>query len=200
MTSSDPGRPRTACPIASPHRRQGISRGNRALDATGQVFEAKGQARLLKDLPQHRLAPGCKTFFEPVASRHEIINPGARLECVLDRQGMSDNAGPLPTIGVGKPALIGINPISQPKIIEVADDPAAGGEAALDQQPVEPLEEPPGERMVLAATLPGSTMQHLQLRKEGERLCRRLRCAELQPAVALEMSEGAAKLLTGVGA
>jgi len=41
-----------------PHRRQGLSRDNRVLEATAEVFEAKGQARLLKDLPQHRFAPG----------------------------------------------------------------------------------------------------------------------------------------------
>src|SRR5271165_4260876 len=106
-----PSRPRAAaCPIASLHRRQGFSRDHRVLETTAEVFKAKGQARLLKDLPQHRLAPGCETFFEPIASRHEIINPGFRLKRVPDSQGMGDDAGALPPIGIGESALIGINP------------------------------------------------------------------------------------------
>src|SRR6516225_7407030 len=151
MTSSAPSRPRAAaCPIASLRRRQGLSRDNRVLEATAEVFEAKGQARLLKDLPQHRLAPGRETFFEPIAPRHEVINPGSRLKRVPDSQGMGDEAGPLPPIGIGEAALIGINPVSQPKIVEVADNAVPGGgsqelrpapgKAALYQQPVERLE------------------------------------------------------------
>jgi len=90
---------------------------------------------------------------------------------------MGDNAGPLLPIGVGEAALIGINPLPQPKIIKVAHDPAAGGrpeelraargKAALYQQPVERLEELARERMLLAATLPGGAVQRLQLSEEG---------------------------------
>src|SRR5713226_251125 len=93
-----------------------------------------------------------------------------------DSQGMGDNAGPLSPIGVGKPALIGINSTAPPKVIEVADDPVAGGgsdepraalgEAALDQQPVEWLEESAGKRMGFAPAFPPSAMQHLQRGEE----------------------------------
>src|SRR5215813_1399993 len=60
------------------------SSDDRALETTGQVFEAKRQPRLLNDLPQHRLAVGRKTLFEPIASSHEIVDPGARLKCMPD--------------------------------------------------------------------------------------------------------------------
>ena len=43
-------------------------------------------------------------------------------------------------------------------------------------------------------------MQRLQLSEERERLCRCRCCAQLQRAVAFEISQGAAKLLTGIGA
>src|SRR6516162_3259485 len=211
MTRSAPSRQRAdGCPIASLHRRQGLSRDNRVLEATAEVFLAKGQARLLKDLPQHRFAPRRKAFFEPIASRHEIVNSGSRLKRVSDSQRMSDDPRPFPPIGIGEPTLIRINPVCEPKIIKVADDAVPGGgfeelrpapgKAALYQQPVERLEEPAGERMFLAATLPGSTMQRFQLGEEAERLCRCRCCAQLQRAAVLEISQGAAKLLAGIGA
>src|ERR1700738_1675054 len=103
---------------------------------------------------------------------HEIIDCGPRPERVPDGQRMGDDAGPLSPIGVGKPALIGITPVSQLKIVEIADDPVAGGgseeprpapgEAPLDQQPVEWLEESAAERVGSAPTFPPSAMQRPQ--------------------------------------
>ena len=58
---------------------------------------------------------------------------------------MGDDPGPLPPIGIGKSALIGINPVCEPKIVKVANDAVPGGgsdelrpacgKAALYQQP-----------------------------------------------------------------
>src|SRR5436853_3840740 len=103
---------------------------------------------------------------------HEIIDSGPRPEGMPDGQGMGNDARPLPPIGVSKPALIGINPAPQAKVIEIADDPVAGGgsehlravlgKAAFDQQPVEWLEEGAGERVRFAPALPGSAMQRFQ--------------------------------------
>src|SRR6516165_1228204 len=145
-------RPRAAAwPIASPRRRQGLSCGDRVLEAAAEVLEAKDEARLLEDLPQHRLAEGREAFLQPIATGHEIINPGAGLEGVPDRQGVGDETWPFVPIAVGETALIGVNAVAEPKIVKIADDPVAGassqqlgsafGKAALDQQPVEGLEE-----------------------------------------------------------
>ena len=123
---------------------------------------------------------------------------------------MRHDAGPLPSIGIGEAALIGINAVPQPKIIKVADDAVPGGgseelrpapgKAALYQQAMERFEEVARERMPFAATLPGSAVQRLQRGEEAERLRRCRRRAQLQRAVTLEMPDGAAKLLARVGA
>src|SRR5262249_15404411 len=99
-----------------------------------------------------------------------------RPEGELHRQSMSDDTGPRPPIGVGKPALIGVNPAAPPKIIEVADRPVAGRgseklhavlrEATLDQQSMERLEKGAGERMRSASALPGGAMQRFQVSEE----------------------------------
>ncbi len=111
------------------------------------MLETKGQARLLNDLPQHRLAPGRKAFLQPIAPGHEIVNERAGAKGVSDRQGVRNDPGPLAAIGIGEPALVRIHPLAEAKIVEVAQDPVAGagsqelgpafGEATLDQQPVE---------------------------------------------------------------
>lgn len=155
------------------------------LEAPREMFEAKGQAGLLNDLPQHRLAACCKAFLEPIASGHEIINASTRPERVADSEGMRDDAGPFPPIHRGEPALIGINPAPQSKVVEIAENPVAGrgsdelrralGETVFDEQPVERLEKRAGERMRLAPTLPLGAMQCLQRIEKFERLrsCRR---------------------------
>ncbi len=64
-----------------------------------------------------------------------------------DRQRMSDGPRALARVGVGEPALIGIDATVAAEIIEIADDPLAGprlddldrtlGKMALDQPAVE---------------------------------------------------------------
>ena len=110
-------------------------------------------------------------------SGHEIVDSGTGLECVLDGQGVRDDPGALPAIGISEAALIGINPIPQPEIIKVTDGMVSGADpqelrparckVALYKQPVERFEELAGECVPFAATLPGSTVQRLQLREEG---------------------------------
>ena len=46
------------CPIVLLHRRQELSRVNGVLEPAAEMFEPEGEARLLEDLPQHRLALG----------------------------------------------------------------------------------------------------------------------------------------------
>src|ERR1700752_5049448 len=113
------------------------------------MFEAKGQPRLLHDLPQHRLAAGREAFLQSIAPGHEVVDACARAERMPDPQRMGDDAGPLASIGVGKPALIGVNPVALKKVIEIADDAVASAgsqelkpalsKAALDQQAMEHL-------------------------------------------------------------
>src|SRR5271167_1485051 len=95
------------------------------LQTAGEMFEAKGETRLVDHLPQHRFAPGGKAFLQPVTASHEIVNPHARAEGASDRQRMGDDPGALAPIGVGEPALIGIDMAVAAKIIEIADDPLA---------------------------------------------------------------------------
>src|ERR1700737_4794512 len=107
-----------------------------------------------------------------------------------DRQGVGDDTGSLAPVGIGKPALISINPGSQTEIIEVADNPVAAdrrleqlhtvlGEAALNQKPMERFEKSVGERMRPASAPPGSAMQHFQPGKKIYGFTRGPRLAQL---------------------
>src|SRR5216683_2552270 len=197
-------------PIVLLRGRQGFLCVKSVLQAAAEALQAESQARLLKDLPQHRLAPGTEAFLQPVTSGHEIIDCGPRPEGMPDGQGMDDDAGPFSPIGVSKPALIRINPASQSKIVEITDDPVAGGgseqlgaalgETALDQQPVERLEEGAGERVGFAPAFPPGAMQYFQRSEE----IRCLRCAHrlVQPqrAGTLELPKRPSELLARVGA
>src|SRR5215472_15926770 len=96
---------------------------------------------------------------------------------------MRDHTGPLAPGGPGKPALIGINPTSLPKVVEIADYPLAGRcfegldstvvKRAFDQPPMERLKECAGEGVHLPPPLPRGAMQRLQFGEEFQRLRRR---------------------------
>src|SRR5215472_14917464 len=123
---------------------------------------------------------------------------------------MRDHTGPLAPRGPGKPALIGINPTSLPKVVEIADYPLAGRcfeeldstivKAAFDQPPMEGLKECAGEGVHLPPPHPRGAMQRLQFSEKLQRLLKRRCRSQTERASALEIPKGAAELLTGVGA
>ena len=130
----------------------------------GEMFEAKRQARLLDDLPQHRLATGRETLLQPVAARHEIIDGDAGTVCLTDRHRMDDRTGTGRPFVVRESALVGVDVVAQPKIIQIADYASAGagseelyracGKTALDQVKMKRLEKRAGEGVRLAPPRP----------------------------------------------
>src|SRR5271169_3749042 len=175
-----------------------------------QVLETKGETWLLDDLPEHRFTRCGKAFLQPVMACHEIINAHPRTTGVSNRQRMGDDPGALARVGVGEPALIGIDATVASEIIEIADDPLASprlddldrtlGKAVFDQTPLERFEKPATERMLSAATFPGGAMQRLQSAEPALGFGLGGGFAQLQRAVRLEMPQRAAQLLAGIGA
>ena len=90
---------------------------------------------------------------------------------IADRERMRNRARAGSPFAIGEPALIRVNAIGKPKIVQIADQAGTGarseklndaiGDMALDQLMMERLEEGPTERMRLAAALPGGDVQFL---------------------------------------
>ena len=81
-----------------------------ALQAAAVILQSKRQARLLDDLPQHRLATGREAFLQPIVPCHEIID---RVRPTGKPRGSPAHALPrragLRRSSYGEPALVGID-------------------------------------------------------------------------------------------
>src|SRR3954452_19234193 len=141
------------------------------LGATHQAFDPKRQMRLLNDFPEHRRAPARIAHLQPVAAGEEIVGGGAVTVGIPDRERMRNRPRASSPFVIGEPALVRVNAIGKPKIVQIADQAGAGGRSeklndaigdmALDQLMMEDLEERPTERVRLATALPGGDVQFL---------------------------------------
>src|SRR3954468_7278869 len=111
-------------PIVLPSRKQHlftVGKGGEigfelVLAAARQPLGPKCQTRLLDNLPEHWRVIGRITLLQPVAAGEEIIDGGAGMIGIADRERMSNDAGTRRFLAIGEPALISIHAIGNSKI------------------------------------------------------------------------------------